>query len=63
MSARYLAADEVAALLDRSPARVYVIAHRHGWRRIRHHGQTYYHPHDVRHSLDRLTTSGGVKDP
>ncbi|MET8147638.1 helix-turn-helix domain-containing protein [Actinoplanes sp. NPDC049668] len=55
MSARYLSADEAAALLGRKVPAVYRLAHRHGWRRIVHHGRTYYHPGDVEHTIKALT--------
>ena len=43
----WLAADEVAALLDRDPAAVYRLAHRRNWRLYTHHGRVHYHPDDV----------------
>ncbi len=52
---RWLAADEVAAWARRPVSAVYLLAHRHGWRRIRHNGKTYYNPSDAEHTIMGLT--------
>jgi hypothetical protein len=44
---RWLAADEVAALLDRDPAAVYRLAYRRRWRRYVHDGRTHYALDDI----------------
>lgn len=44
---RWLAADEVAALLDRDPAAVYRLAYRRKWRRYVHGGRTHYALADI----------------
>jgi hypothetical protein len=48
---RWLAADEVAALLDRSPHAVYCLASRHQWKRRVRNGRTYYDPAHVAQAL------------
>jgi hypothetical protein len=44
---RLLAASEVAKAYGIKPGHVWVLAHRHGWRRIKHGGFVYYDLADV----------------
>lgn len=50
---RLLSASEVAANYGIKPGHVWVLAHRHNWRRIKHDGRVYYDLADVDKVLGR----------
>jgi hypothetical protein len=47
LAVRILSAAEVAANYGVKQSHVWVLAHRHGWRRIKHGGRVYYDLADV----------------
>lgn len=48
-----LSAQDVAHIYRTTISYVHKLASLHQWRRIRHNGNTYYHPEDVDKSLGK----------
>ncbi|MBQ1076226.1 hypothetical protein KBX06_24155 [Micromonospora sp. C31] len=46
-----MSANDIATIWKMPAKTVYWLAHKHGWRRYRDSGKTFYHPDDV---LDAL---------
>jgi hypothetical protein len=47
LAVRILSVSEIAKSYGKRPSHVHVLAHRHGWRRIKHGGRVYYDLADV----------------